>query len=101
MKLKDKRIEIQESRYTTDKYGNHKKELVTIATVWAYFRQLSANEIYRVTTQTEEKVLFQIGYRNDITTANTLVYRGKTYNITRIDVFEGYKSDLVLYCKTE
>ena len=101
MKLKDKRIEIQESRYTTDKYGNHKKELVTITTVWAYFRQLSANEIYRVTTQTEEKVLFQIGYRNDITTANTIVYRGKTYNITRIDVFEGYKSDLVLYCKTE
>ena len=69
--------------------------------MWAYFRQLSANEIYRVTTQTEEKVLFQIGYRNDITTANTIVYRGKTYNITRIDVFEGYKSDLVLYCKTE
>ena len=45
--------------------------------------------------------MFQIGYRNDITTANTIVYRGKTYNITRIDVFEGYKSDLVLYCKTE
>lgn len=39
MKLKDKRIEIQESRYTTDK--------------------------------------------------------------SRIDVFEGYKSDLVLYCNTE
>lgn len=101
MKQKDKCIEIQESRYTTDKYGNHKKELVAIATVWAYFRQLSANEIYRVTTQTEEKVLFQIGYRDDITTANTIVYRGKTYNITHIDVFEGYKSDLVLYCKTE
>ena len=101
MKLKDKRIEIQESRYVSDKYGNRIKQLVTVATVWAYFRQLSANEIYRVTTQTEEKVLFQIGYRNDITTANTIVYRGKTYNITRIDVFEGYKSDLVLYCKTE
>lgn len=101
MKLKDKRKEIQESRYTTDKYGNHKKELVTIATVWAYFRQLSGNEIYRVTTQTEETVLFQIGYGNDLTTANTIVYKGKTYNIARIDVFEGYKSDLVLYCKTE
>lgn len=72
-----------------------------MATVWAYFRQLSANEIYRVTTQTEEKVLFQIGYRDDITTNHSIVYRGKTYNITRIDVFEGYKNDLVLYCKTE
>lgn len=101
MKLKNKRIGIQESRYTTDKYGNHKKELVTLATVWAYFRQLSANEIYLVTTQTEEKVLFQIGYRDEITTNHSIVYKGKTYNITRIDVFEGYKSDLVLYCKTE
>ena len=101
MKLKDKRIEIQESRYVSDKYGNRIKQLVTVATVWAYFRQLSGNEIYRVTTQTEETVMFQIGYRDDITTANTIVYRGKTYNITRIDVFEGYKSDLVLYCKTE
>ena len=31
----------------------------------------------------------------------TILFRGQTYNITRIDVFEGYKSDLVLYCKTE
>lgn len=101
MKLKDKRIEIQETKYVSDKYGNRIKQTVTIATVWAYFRQLSGNEIYRITTQTEETVLFQIGYRTDITTANTIVYKGKTYNITRIDVFEGYKSDLVLYCKTE
>lgn len=101
MKLKDKRIEIQESQYVSDKYGNHKKELVTVATVWAYFRQLSANEIYRITTQTEEQVLFQLGYRDDITTNHSIVYKGKTYNITRIDVFESYKNDLVLYCKTE
>ena len=101
MKLKDKRIEIQETKYVSDKYGNRIKQTVTIAIVWAYFRQLSGDEIYRVTTQTEETVLFQIGYRADITTANTIVYKGKTYNITRIDVFEGYKSDLVLYCKTE
>lgn len=45
MKLKDKRIEIQESQYVKGKYGNSKKQLVTVATVWAYFRQLSASEI--------------------------------------------------------
>lgn len=82
MKLKDKRIEKQETKYVSDKYGNHIKQTVTIATVWAYFRQLSGNEIYSVTTRTEETVLFQIGYRNDLTTANTIVYKGKTYNIT-------------------
>lgn len=101
MKLKDKRIEIQESQYVTDKYGNHKKQLVTIATVWAYFRQLSGNEIYRVTTQTEETVLFQIGYRTDITTAHVIKYKDTLYNITRVDVYEGYKNDLTLYCKRQ
>ena len=101
MKLKDKKIEIMGVQYVSDKYGNRKKQLVTIATVWAYFRQLSGNEIYRVTTQTNETVLFQIAYRTDITTDCTILFRGQTYNITRIDVFEGYKSDLVLYCKTE
>ena len=28
-----------------------------------------------------------------------LNYRDVLYNITRIDVYEGYKNDLTLYCK--
>ena len=101
MKLKDKKIDIQGVQYVTDKYGNHKKETVTIATVWAYFRQLSGNEIYRVTTQTTEEVMFVINYRTDITTENVILYKGVKYNIVRVDVFEGYKSDLTLYCKRQ
>lgn len=50
MKLKDKKIDIMGVEYVTDKYGNRRKETVTLATVWAYFRQLSGDEIYRVTT---------------------------------------------------
>ena len=101
MKLKDKKIEIQETRYVSDKYGNRIKETVTIATVWAYFRQLSGDEIYRVTTQATEEVLFRINYRTDITTAHVIKYRGALYNITRVDVYEGYKRDLTLYCKRQ
>ena len=101
MKLKDKKIDIQGVQYVTDKYGNHKKETVTIATVWAYFRQLSGNEIYRVTTQTEETVMFRINYRSDISTDNIIKYKGTLYNITRVDVYEGYKNDLTLYCKKQ
>ena len=101
MKLKDKCIEIQASQYVSDKYGNRKKETVTIATVWAYFRQLSGDEIYRITTQTEETVMFRINYRSDITTENVIKYRGTLYNITRVDVYEGYKRDLTLYCKRQ
>lgn len=99
MKLKDKKIEIQESRYVSDAIGNRKKELVTVATVWAYFRQLSMKELYSVTTQVQEEVLFQINYRTDITTAHVIKYNGIQYEIARIDTFEGYKSDLTIYCK--
>ena len=99
MKLKDKKIEIQESRYVSDAIGNRKKDLVTVATVWAYFRQLSMKELYSVTTQVQEEVLFQINYRTDITTAHVIKYNGIQYEITRIDTFEGYKSDLTIYCK--
>ena len=28
----------------------------------------------------------------------SILFRGQTYNITRIDTFEGYKEDLTLYC---
>ena len=99
MKLKDKKIEIQEVRYVSDAIGNRKKVTVTVATVWAYFRQLSMQELYNVTTQLEEEVLFQIGYRADITTSHTIKFRGIEYDIVRIDPFEGYKTDLKLYCK--
>ena len=101
MKLKDKKIEIMEEHYISDKYGNCIKHTVTIATVWAYFRQLSGDEIYRVTTQATEEVLFRINYRSDITTENVILYKGVKYNIVRVDVFEGYKSDLTLYCKRQ
>ena len=74
---------------------------MTIATVWAYFRQLSGNEIFRVTTQATEEVMFVINYRPDITTENVILFKGVQYNIVRVDTFEGYKSDLTLYCKRQ
>ncbi len=77
------------------------KQTVTIATVWAYFRQLSGDEIYRVTTQAAEEVMFRINYRSDITTSHVIKYKDTLYNITRVDVYEGYKKDLTLYCKKQ
>ena len=65
------------------------------------FAQLFIKEYYGVITQVEEQVLFQISYRTDITTANVITYKGVDYEITRIDTFEGYKENLVLYCKVK
>ena len=101
MKLKDKKIDIMEAQVVTDSIGNRIKQLVTVATVWAYFRQLSGDEIYRVTTQVNEEIMFRINYRADITTTHVIRYKGILYNITRVDVYEGYKSDLTLYCKRQ
>lgn len=77
MKLKDKRIEICEYQYTTDAIGNHKKTLITVAKVWAYFRQLSGKEIETgISTKTNETALFQIGYRADLKTTHVIKYNG-------------------------
>lgn len=101
MKLKDKKIEICEYAYSSDKYGNRLKTLVPVATVWAYFRQLSGKEIETgISTKTNETVLFQIGYRADIKTTHVIRYKGVLYDITRVDAFEGYKADLTIYAKS-
>ena len=42
-----------------------------------------------------------INYRSDISTDNIIKYKGTLYNITRVDVYEGYKNDLTLYCKKQ
>jgi len=101
-KLKDKKIELFETRYITDDIGNEIEELVNLTPtpIWAYFRQLSGNEYYAAaSTQTTEEVVFTINWRNDITTRVQVKFKGKLYDITRIDPFEGYKSDINLYCK--
>ena len=68
--------------------------------VWAYFRQLSGKEIEMgISTKTNETVLFQIGYRADLKTTHVIKYNGILYFIMRVDVFEGYKSNLTIYAK--
>ena len=49
--------------------------------------------------QAVEEVQFVINWRDDITTRHIVRYKGVDYDITRVDTFEGYKSDLTLYAK--
>lgn len=101
MKLKDKKIQILAITRTQDPDGYSIEILTPIAPpLWAYFRQLSGKEVYAaMSVQATEEVLFVIGYRADITTAHIIRFRGVDYDITRVDTFEGYKSDLTLYAK--
>lgn len=101
MKLKDKKIEILAVTHTQDPEGFPTQVLAPIAPpLWAYFRQLSGKEVYAaMSVQATEEVQFVINWRDDITTAHIVRFRGVDYDITRVDTFEGYKSDFTLYCK--
>ena len=101
MKLKDKKIEIlRRVDGGVNSMGERVQGFEPIAPpLWAYFRHLSGNEIMQAGVyEAVENVLFTINYRPDVTPQHAVKYRGKVYEITRIDTFEGYKEDITLYC---
>ena len=101
MKLKDKKIGLLQQVHKRDEMGITKTTLEPVETLWAYFRHLSGKEIFAAaTTNYKEEVLFQVNYRPDISTTHVIRYKGALYYITRVDTFEGYKTDIVLYCKS-
>ena len=101
MKLKDKKIEILAGQNVVNENGYAVETLKPICPpVWAYFRHLSGKEYFAANAeQVKEEVLFQINYRDDVNTGCCVRYNGVLYDITRVDVFEGYRADLTLYCK--
>lgn len=106
-KLKDKKIKIYKYIETTDEDGFDVKAYMPIhpqASLWAYFKQLSASLLYaNNTTTTQEECFFRINW-TDAIKANyasdyRVYYNGLLYQVTRVDPYEGYKRDLALYCK--
>ncbi len=66
--------------------------------IWAYYRQASGVEFTEASKiNTKIDAVFIINWRNDIDEAMKIKFRNELYNITRIDVFEGYKTDLKIY----
>ncbi|HBE76351.1 MAG TPA: head-tail adaptor protein [Firmicutes bacterium] len=101
MHLKDKKISLLKAIKVSDGMGGYKitwKEIDGGANIWAYIRYLSGNEfIQAAALSAKVEMIFEINYRTDITTANRVRYNEKDYNITFVDKYEGYKSDLKLY----
>ena len=101
MRLKDKKITIMGVTLGENDLGDP----ITIRgpipggeNIWAYVRHTSGREYYAAKqVQAEEEMLFEINWRDDITPKNWIVYKGKEYDITRIDDFEGYKDTLRIY----
>lgn len=105
--LKDKKITVyrrdsgvNENGYRADCYRP-----IHPGTLWAYVRQLSGKELFLAHSfQAEEEILFSVNWRADLTTENCLSlfieHKGAWYDVTRVDTYEGYKSDIRLYAKT-
>ena len=105
--LKDKKIVIYKQVTKEDEAGFQTEGYMPIheqPSVWAYFKQLSAQLTYlNNSTQSKEECLFRINWldyvRNVDPSDLVIGYRGLVYNVTRVDPYEDYKRDLVLYAK--
>lgn len=99
--LKDKKISILEQKLIPDGEGGFIEGWVPIPggeNIWAYYRQTSGKEFYAAAqVNSKEEAVFEINWRNDIDTTMRISFRGKQYEITRIDDFEGYKKNLTIY----
>lgn len=105
--LKDKKIVIYKKGEFTDEDGFQTEGYMPIhaqPSLWAYFKQLSATLTYlNDSTQSKEECLFRINWLDYVRNVNpsnlAIGYRGLVYNVTRVDPYEDYKRDLVLYAK--
>ena len=105
--LKDKKIVIYKKGEFTDADGFQTEGFMPVhpqPSLWAYFKQLSAQLTYlNDSTQNKEECLFRINWLDYVRKANAselaIGYNGLVYDITRVDPYEDYKRDLVLYAK--
>lgn len=105
--LKDKKIVIYKKGEFTDEDGFQTEGYMPIHpqdSLWAYFKQLSATLTYlNDSTQSKEECLFRINWLDYVRNVNpsnlAIGYNGLVYNVTRVDPYEDYKRDLVLYAK--
>ena len=105
--LKDKKIVIYKKGEFTDEDGFQSEGFMPVhpqPSLWAYFKQLSAQLTYlNNSTQNQEECLFRINWLDYVRKANAselaIGYNGLVYDVTRVDPYEDYKRDLVLYAK--
>jgi hypothetical protein len=106
--LKDKKIGVYKHVSMRDSEGFQTTGYMPIheqASIWAYFKQLSASLLYANNSTTDkEDCLFRINWNEYVRHAYasdlSIYYQGIVYQVTRIDPFEDYTRDLVLYAKT-
>jgi SPP1 family predicted phage head-tail adaptor len=98
---KDKKITILTYTESENELGETIQEWIPLdgaINIWAYYRQASAGEFYgAATTNYKVEAIFQIAWQPGLNTWMQVRYKDKDYRITRIDDFEGNKTDLKIY----
>lgn len=103
--LKDKKIIIYKAIDRTTDISN-KRVLgyypIHSSKIWAYARQLSANEIYKYNLVLEDNnIEFIINYRAGLKPQDLyILYKNNWYDVTGVDYFEGNKGDVKLLAQT-
>lgn len=69
---------------------------------WAYYKQLSASLFFASSqTNVKEECFFRVNYHSYLkpnrATDLYIIYNDVLYSVTRVDDYEGYKSDISLY----
>lgn len=103
--MKDKKVDVLVSKSAQDAEGNFRSFYVPITPkpVWAYFRQLGGVVNFSAMSyRMDEENVFYVNWNEALAngSANYVIYRGKAYEVQRIDTYEGYKRDVALYCST-
>lgn len=106
--LKDKKIVVYKKLTMKDKQGFQTTGYMPIhptANVWGYFKELSATLIYASNTTTaKEESQIAINYTEALKRQYPqdyyVLFDNVLYQVTRVDNYEGYKTDLVLYVKS-
>ena len=95
VKLVTKHSEIDSSGFYTTTY-----QYITNQALWAYASQLSQELTFTAHAYgTDETRLFVLNYRDDLETYDFIEYKGKYYQITRLDTADDYNGELFIYTK--
>lgn len=106
--LKDKKIGVYKKVTIEDSAGFQTTGYMPInesGKVWAYFKQLSASLVYQQQTyNNKEECIFRINWNDTVRNAYpsdlAIGYKDIVYDVVRVDPFEDYTRDLVIYAKT-
>lgn len=100
-RLKDKKITIWRQVEGEDREGNSVSYWQKLKTVWAYYRQTSGREVALAKLaqlEQEEDAVFVTNYYDWLNdTGLKLSYKGRVYNISRIDNFTDEQRELEIY----